>query len=125
MSKFHLKWYYVLLVAPEFREVIELSGQLVLELSFFSEVVGVVSVVKPLFAFGQGVEVKYFSPSDISVPSQSGSFDLDELASSEKSHPSHSILQASEVPHSWPPGAVQNDQVVIIHEPVKLHCLRK
>lgn len=69
-------------------EVVELDGQLVVQLSLLGEEIGVISIIEVLGVFGKRVEEPVLGPSSHSITGESSHLDFNEFSSSEQHHPS-------------------------------------
>lgn len=78
--------------------MVQLTGQLVLELSLFSQEICVVSIVELLEILGQGVELPGLRQKDVHVVRQSRSLDPHDFASSQKPHAVDAVLERPPIP---------------------------
>lgn len=88
-------------------EVIQLDSELVVELTFLRQVVGIVSVIEVLSILGQRMEELVFSPGCNSVSCEGGHLNLSEFTTSKEIESSQLVLEVLEVPNSWPPDYLQ------------------
>lgn len=68
--------------STHFLEMVALDGELVLELTFGLQEIGVISIIEILLVLSKGSELVGFNPGGESITSKSAGFDLGNLSSS-------------------------------------------
>ena len=93
----------ILLCDTLLSEVVKLASQLVLQLSFFRQELGLISVIEVSGILGEWMEHSGLNPGSDSVSCDGCHFYLGDLASSEQRESSWVILQLGPVLNSWDP----------------------